>query len=112
MAGPQQHWTDEAAGLDTLEAQARRTLGGLRPALLPAGHVLFRPGEAVRGFVVMLSGRAEVYLSGPTPPRHVRSIHSAGSRQRPMTRTPLLARTSFLAGAGGSPRRRDRATPA
>ena len=66
MSMPHPHWTQDAAGLDTLEAQARRTLGGLRPALLPAGHVLFRPGEAVRGFVVMLSGRAEVYLTGPT----------------------------------------------
>jgi len=64
MTGPRQRWTEEAAGLDTLEEAARRTREGLHPSMLPAGHVLFHPGEAVRGFVVMLSGRAEVYLTG------------------------------------------------
>ncbi|TNF64042.1 MAG: Crp/Fnr family transcriptional regulator [Rhodobacteraceae bacterium] len=33
---------------------------------VPKGTVLFRPGETVKGFVVVLSGRVEVFLTGPT----------------------------------------------
>ncbi len=33
---------------------------------VPKGTVLFRPGETVKGFVIVLSGRVEVFLTGPT----------------------------------------------
>ncbi len=59
------NWTPGALGLETLDAQTRRRLESLTPITLPAGHVLFRPGDAVSGFVLTLSGRIGVYLSGP-----------------------------------------------
>jgi CRP/FNR family transcriptional regulator, anaerobic regulatory protein len=57
-------WLDEAglpAGIDDLTLQA---LAGLKPQVIPAGGVLFRPGDAARGFVIVLSGRISVYLTG------------------------------------------------
>lgn len=59
-------WTARAAELAAVGAAARATLERLAPQHLPAGAVLFRPGEAARGFVVVLSGRVEVHLTGPS----------------------------------------------
>jgi CRP/FNR family transcriptional regulator len=59
-------WTDMATGLDTLDRAARARLDGLTPADLPQGTALFHPGDAAKGFVIVLSGRIEVYLTGPT----------------------------------------------
>lgn len=58
-------WTLRALGLEKLDPDARRALGRLSPQVLPAGHVLFRPGDPVAGFVMALSGRVGVYLTGP-----------------------------------------------
>jgi CRP/FNR family transcriptional regulator len=41
-------------------------LDRLSPMDVPKGTVLFRPGETVKGFVIVLSGRVEVFLTGPT----------------------------------------------
>ncbi len=41
-----------------------RALRGLKPQVIPAGGVLFRPGDEARGFVIVLSGRISVYLTG------------------------------------------------
>ncbi|HHG91209.1 MAG TPA: Crp/Fnr family transcriptional regulator [Devosia sp.] len=57
-------WTLKALGLERLDEVAREKLGALSPVVLPRGHVLFRPGDPVRGFVMALSGRVGVYLSG------------------------------------------------
>lgn len=57
-------WIDRAHGLDALDADARGKLAGVRATTLPADKVLFRPGDEVRGFVLVLSGRVEVYLTG------------------------------------------------
>ena len=54
------------ADLPTLEPETREALDRLSPMDVPAGTALFHPGEAVKGFVVVLSGRIEVYLTGPT----------------------------------------------
>lgn len=59
-------WLDEATGLESLDDEARRLLAPLRPVDLAAGKALFHPGDTVRGFVVVLSGRVDVFLSGPT----------------------------------------------
>ncbi len=58
-------WTDTDlfAGLDAL---ARDTLARLLPADVAKGVALFHPGDAAKGFVVVLSGRIEVYMTGPT----------------------------------------------
>lgn len=55
-------WTDRLAPLD---APAKDALANLKPVTIPAGTVLFRPGDSAQGFVVVLSGRAEVFLTGP-----------------------------------------------
>nr|WP_281843143.1 Crp/Fnr family transcriptional regulator [Sinisalibacter aestuarii] len=49
-----------------MEPAARATLERLSPAELPQGAVLFRPGEAVKGYVIVLSGHVGVHLLGPS----------------------------------------------
>ncbi len=46
-------------------AGARR-LAALPVRDVPRGTVLFRPGDPAEGFVVVLEGRVEVFLTGPT----------------------------------------------
>ena len=57
-------WLDKAPALSLLDRQARQSLAALSPMTLPAGAVLFRPGEAVKGYAVVLSGRVDVSLTG------------------------------------------------
>lgn len=57
-------WLARATGLPPLGAEAVALLGALAPARVPEGAVLFRPGETVKGFVIVLKGRVEVYLTG------------------------------------------------
>lgn len=56
-------WADQIAGLKP--AHAAR-LGALPAQDVPKGSVLFHPGDAAQGFVVVLSGRIEVFLTGPS----------------------------------------------
>lgn len=58
-------WTGEVAELVGLEPESRRRLETLAPMTLPADTVLFRPGDAVQGYIIVLSGRIGVYLVGP-----------------------------------------------
>lgn len=60
-----ENWTLNTLGLEDLDERSRTKLGALTPVVLPQGHVLFRPGDEVLGFVLALSGRVGVYLSGP-----------------------------------------------
>ncbi|TCO70569.1 Crp/Fnr family transcriptional regulator [Rhodovulum euryhalinum] len=55
-----------AEGLEGLEQGIVARLEGLPVMRLPKGKVLFCPGEAARGFTILLKGRVEVYLVGPT----------------------------------------------
>ena len=57
-------WTLKALGLENLDEETRQKLSALSPIVLPQGHILFRPGESVDGFVMALSGRVGVYLTG------------------------------------------------
>jgi CRP/FNR family transcriptional regulator len=59
-------WTAEAPSLAGLDAPARARLDALSPMEAPRGAVLFRPGEAVKGYVVVLKGEVGVHLVGPT----------------------------------------------
>ncbi len=54
------------ARLPDLPPDARVLLGALHPVTLPQGHVIFRPGDAAQGFALILSGRIDVFLTGPT----------------------------------------------
>jgi CRP/FNR family transcriptional regulator len=56
-------WT-EAIGAACPGSLARLT--DLPVRTLPRGTVLFRPGEAAQGFAVVLEGRIEVHLTGPS----------------------------------------------
>jgi CRP/FNR family transcriptional regulator len=44
----------------------RAALDRLPVRILPEGTILFRPGEAAQAFPVVLSGRVEVHLTGPS----------------------------------------------
>ena len=54
------------AQLPDLPPDARAALAALRPMELPRGHVIFRPGDPAQGFALILSGRIDVFLTGPT----------------------------------------------
>jgi len=58
-------WTDDPDEIAALDARARALLDTLTPMDVPKGAVLFCPGEAVKGYVVMLSGQVDVNLIGP-----------------------------------------------
>lgn len=49
-----------------LDEASREALEPLKPQLMKAGTVLFRPGDAPFGFVLILSGRVNVYLNSRT----------------------------------------------
>jgi CRP-like cAMP-binding protein len=55
--------TPYAAVLDTA---SRSALEPLKPQLIKAGTVLFRPGDTPFGFVLTISGRINVYLNSRT----------------------------------------------
>ncbi len=57
-------WIDASPALCSLDAPARRALAPLAPFDVPRAAVLFRPGDAVQGFVLVLEGRIEVFLTG------------------------------------------------
>lgn len=59
-------WTATAQGLESLDTHSRASLEALPVATVPKGQTLFCPGEAARGFVVVLEGRVEVFLTGAT----------------------------------------------
>lgn len=65
MSDTADHWT-RRAGLDGLPLWAERELEALTLAHVPRGTVLFRPGQTASAFVVVLSGRIDVFLTGPT----------------------------------------------
>jgi CRP/FNR family transcriptional regulator len=54
------------AHLPDLPAPARAGLAALHPVDLPRGHVIFRPGDPAQAFALVLSGRIDVFLTGPT----------------------------------------------
>ena len=59
-------WLEAQSDLLGLDAAARAQLGTLKPMDVPAGTALFHPGDAVKGFVLVLSGRVDVFLTGPS----------------------------------------------
>ena len=59
-------WTDRAAALADLSPADRAELDRLVPKTLPSGAVLFRPGDSVQGYAIVLSGRIDVCLTGPS----------------------------------------------
>lgn len=60
------NWTGDAIGLEQLEPNAQRALDQLAPMDVPKDTILFRPGDAVKGYVIVLEGKIAVNLIGPT----------------------------------------------
>ena len=58
-------WHNGIAGFDALPAEVRAELTGLPVHAVPKGQVMFRAGDVAQGFVVVLHGRVEVFLTGP-----------------------------------------------
>ncbi len=56
-------WLARVPALDALEPPARAALDRLRPVDMAKGTVLFRPGDAVSGYAIVLSGRIDVSLT-------------------------------------------------
>lgn len=57
-------WVDEAGFLAELEPQWRDALNACKPVAIAARTTLFRPGDQAQSFVILLSGRIGVYLTG------------------------------------------------
>lgn len=57
-------WITASALSDLIDSRSRHQLEGVHPMKLPGGSILFQPGDAVRGFAIVLSGRIGVYLTG------------------------------------------------
>ncbi|TNC71404.1 Crp/Fnr family transcriptional regulator [Rubellimicrobium roseum] len=64
-APPRPAWLHRA-GLCDLPAWAARELETLPVSRFDRGAALFHPGQMAQGFVVVLSGRIDVFLVGPT----------------------------------------------
>lgn len=59
-------WFGRSNVFEAFDAQTRTQLARLKAIQLPAGKILFRPGDKVAGFVLVIGGRVDVYLTGPT----------------------------------------------
>jgi CRP/FNR family transcriptional regulator len=59
-------WTRDAPTLAGIDTATRQRLAAMAPIAIPEGHVLFHPGDAARGYVIVLSGRIDVFLIGPS----------------------------------------------
>ncbi|MBT8152498.1 Crp/Fnr family transcriptional regulator [Epibacterium ulvae] len=108
-------WLDSSALMRDMDDAARRRLAQLTPHNLPNDQVLFRPGDAVQGYVIVLEGCVDVGLSGVngremllysvTPGQScIQSTlgllggddYSAEARTRGATRLVLLPKSVFL----------------
>lgn len=58
------NWTGRVAAFDRLRPGDRRALEALDVMSLPRGAVVFRPGDSVQGYVLVLAGRIDVSLTG------------------------------------------------
>lgn len=59
-------WIDSTPEFSGLEDRVKHHLVTLKPADVPADTVLFNPGEAVKGYVIVLKGKVNVFLTGKT----------------------------------------------
>lgn len=57
-------WVKTAPDLASLDRDTAHRLNTLSPMDVPAGTVLFSPGDAVKGYVIVLQGRVSVSLTG------------------------------------------------
>ena len=60
------NWVSQTVGLSGLDTTTCARLDRLKPMVAAEGTALFHPGEAVKGFVIVLTGQVDVFLTGPT----------------------------------------------
>lgn len=58
------NWTERVPLLATLAPRERTLLEALPVMALPEGAIVFRPGDSVQGYALVLSGRIDVSLTG------------------------------------------------
>lgn len=59
-------WVGQSDVFSRLSKREQSALEGLKPMGVPKHHTLFQPGDIAEGFVIVLSGRIDVYLTGPS----------------------------------------------
>lgn len=59
-------WLDRVAGLAGLDGTAQALLAAVPKRSLPRGTVVFRPGDEVRAFFIVLAGRIAVTITAST----------------------------------------------
>jgi CRP/FNR family transcriptional regulator, anaerobic regulatory protein len=57
-------WISKLGFSDNLDENLKRELERLQPVSVAARTVLFRPGDEARGFILLVKGRVNVYLTG------------------------------------------------
>jgi CRP/FNR family transcriptional regulator len=57
-------WLSHSLIPEHLDSATLQALSGLKPLAVPAKTVLFHPGTKPQGFLILLSGRIEVYMTG------------------------------------------------
>lgn len=58
-------WLADAPALSGLDRETQRRLTTLTPMEAPTSTPLFHPGDVAQGFVIVLSGSIDVFLTGP-----------------------------------------------
>ena len=77
------NWLKQAAFLQGLDDEASGELAALKPMVVEKKTVLFRPGDAPAGFVIVLSGR-------PARTQYVMDIDLPAERSLDVLYTPAV----------------------
>ncbi len=59
-------WVTQSEAFSRLTAGEQTRLARLRPMQVPKNQTLFHPGDIAEGFVIVLDGQIDVYLTGPS----------------------------------------------
>ncbi len=59
-------WVAQSAVFSRLSKPEQSALARLQPMRVPKQHTLFHPGDIAEAFVIVLNGRIDVYLTGPS----------------------------------------------
>ncbi|MBM1219290.1 Crp/Fnr family transcriptional regulator [Ponticoccus sp. SC2-23] len=95
------NWTDRVPAFASLEPGDRSMLEDLGVMALPRGAIVFRPGDSVQGYALVLSGRIDVSLTGPTG-REIMLYSVAPGQSCIQTTLGLLAGDDYSAEAVAS----------
>ena len=94
-------WTDRVPAFTSLGPGDRTALEELAVMDLPRGAIVFRPGDSVQGYALVLSGRIDVSLTGATG-REIMLYSVAPGQSCIQTTLGLLAGDDYSAEAVAS----------